>query len=163
MAILNDTQRAALQYVITRSAQDSKRVASKLLARVQRLGYTENDLKRFAYTVYFLLQLFYKLLMETNNPGNCKMGLLLGLPFPLAQERSLYSTTRPHYLLLSFILFHRTLHWVRSAAPIIIHINLDRVLKFLVKDTHYRNRFETGTSGGSTDKVARKSWEVRLS
>ena len=56
---------------------------------------------------------------------------------------------------------HRTLQWVRSASPIIIHINLDKVLKFLVEDTHYRNRFETGTSGGSTDKVARKSWEVR--
>lgn len=47
VAILNDTQRAALQYVITRSAQDSKSVASKLLARVQRLGYSENDLKRY--------------------------------------------------------------------------------------------------------------------
>ncbi|XP_078367212.1 uncharacterized protein LOC144651186 isoform X2 [Oculina patagonica] len=101
VAILNDTQRAALQYVITRSAQDSKSVASKLLARVQRLGYSENDLKR-------------------------------------------------------------TLQWIRSASPIIIHINLDKVLKFLVEDTHYRNRFETGTSGGSTDKVARKSWEDRI-
>lgn len=51
---------------------------------------------------------------------------------------------------------------MRSAAPIIIHINLDKVLRFLVKDTHYRNQFETGTSGGSTDLVARKSWEVRI-
>ena len=39
---------------------------------------------------------------------------------------------------------------------------LDRVSKFLVDDTHYRNRFETGTSGGSTDIVARKSLEVRI-
>ena len=59
-------------------------------------------------------------------------------------------------------LIFRTLQWVRSAAPIIIHVNLDRVLKFLVDDTHYRNRFETGTSGGSTDIVARKSLEVRI-
>ena len=59
-------------------------------------------------------------------------------------------------------LIFRTLQWVRSAAPIIIHVNLDRVLKFLVDDTHYRNRFETGTSGGSMDIVARKSWEVRI-
>ncbi|RMX50270.1 hypothetical protein pdam_00018200, partial [Pocillopora damicornis] len=101
VAILNDTQRDAVEYVITRSAQDSKTVASTLLARVKRLGYSENDLKR-------------------------------------------------------------TLQWVRSAAPIIIHVNLDRVLKFLVDDTHYRNRFETGTSGGSTDIVARKSWEDRI-
>jgi len=49
VAILNDTQRAALQYVITRSAQDSKSVASKLLSRVQRLGYSKNDLKRYMY------------------------------------------------------------------------------------------------------------------
>lgn len=48
-AILTDTQRAALQYVISRSAQDSKNVFSGLLARVQRLGYSENDLTRYAY------------------------------------------------------------------------------------------------------------------
>ena len=60
-----------------------------------------------------------------------------------------------------YCLFLRTLQWVRSAAPIIIHINLDKVLQFLVKDTHYRNQFETGTSGGSTDLKARSSWEVR--
>lgn len=71
-------------------------------------------------------------------------------------------TQRPLILFLSFILLQRTLQWVRSASPIIIHINLDKVLNFLVEDTHYRNRFETGTSGGSTDKVARKSWEVRI-
>lgn len=51
---------------------------------------------------------------------------------------------------------------MRSAAPIIIHINLDKVLKFLVEDSHYRNQFETGTSGGSTDLAARTSWEVSV-
>ena len=64
-------------------------------------------------------------------------------------------------LFIVYCLFLRTLQWVRSAAPIIIHINLDKVLQFLVKDTHYRNQFETGTSGGSTDLNARSSWEVR--
>ena len=59
-------------------------------------------------------------------------------------------------------LIFRTLQWVCSVAPIIIHINLERVLKFLVDDTHYWNRLETGTSGGSTDIVARKSLEVRI-
>lgn len=49
VAILNDTQQAALQYVITRSAQDSKCVASKLLARVQGLGYSGNDLKKYVF------------------------------------------------------------------------------------------------------------------
>ena len=50
VAILNDTQRATLQYVITRSAEESKKVSSGLLTRVQRLGYSENDLKRFVYS-----------------------------------------------------------------------------------------------------------------
>ena len=50
VAILNDTQRAALQYVITRSATESKKVSSGLLTCVQRLGYSENDLKRFVYS-----------------------------------------------------------------------------------------------------------------
>lgn len=48
-AILNDTQQAALQYVISRSAQDSKKVSSGLLARVQRLGYSEHDLNRYVH------------------------------------------------------------------------------------------------------------------
>lgn len=73
------------------------------------------------------------------------------LDFPLCFNR----------LFLHAGLFDRTLQWVSSAAPIIIHISLDKVLKFLVKDTHYRNQFETGTSGGSTDLKARRSWEVR--
>ena len=54
VAILNDTQRAALQYVITCSAQDSKRVSSKLLARVQGLGYSENDLKRYVEKYFYV-------------------------------------------------------------------------------------------------------------
>ena len=49
----------------------------------------------------------------------------------------------------------RTLQWVRQDAPIIIHVNLDRALRFLVEDTHYRNIFEIG-AGFS----ARRSWEV---
>lgn len=55
VAILNDTQRDALEYVITRSAQDSKTVASTLLARVKRLGYSENDLKRLVSYLWPLI------------------------------------------------------------------------------------------------------------
>lgn len=55
----------------------------------------------------------------------------------------------------------RVLHWVRNSAPIIIHVNLDRVLHYLVKDTHYRNLFEIGAGGGSCDHSARRGWEVR--
>lgn len=56
----------------------------------------------------------------------------------------------------------RTLHWIQNEAPIIIHVRLERVLGFLVKDTHYRNQFETRTSGGSTDLGARRSWEDNI-
>ncbi len=56
----------------------------------------------------------------------------------------------------------RTLQWVRRDAPIIVHVNLDRVLEFLVKDSHYRNLFEVGTGGGSTDTTARACWEDRI-
>ena len=77
-------------------------------------------------------------------------------------SNELLSLIQYFLLRLRQCLIFRTLQWVRSAAPIIIHVNLDRVLKFLVDDTHYRNRFETGTSGGSTDIVARKSLEVRI-
>ena len=41
-------------------------------------------------------------------------------------------------------------------------MHLDRVMEFLTTDTHYRNRFETGTSSGSLDLTARKSWEDRI-
>jgi hypothetical protein len=30
------------------------------------------------------------------------------------------------------------LRYIRNQAPIIIHVNLDKALGFLVKDTHYR-------------------------
>lgn len=42
----------------------------------------------------------------------------------------------------------RTLQYIRNEAPIIIHVNLDKILHLIVKDTHYRNQFETKTSGG---------------
>ena len=32
-----------------------------------------------------------------------------------------------------------TLKYIRDEAPIIIHFNIARVLKFFVEDTHYRN------------------------
>lgn len=101
LAVLNDTQSAAVEYVINQSKASSDRVHSALLKKVCRLGYTEDDMER-------------------------------------------------------------ALQWVRREAPIIIHLNLDRVLHFLVEDTHYRNQFETSTSGGSTCLSARTSWEDRM-
>eukprot|EP00771_Trimastix_marina_P003231 gnl/Trimastix_PCT/4451.p1 GENE.gnl/Trimastix_PCT/4451~~gnl/Trimastix_PCT/4451.p1 ORF type:complete len:1061 (+),score=300.19 gnl/Trimastix_PCT/4451:61-3243(+) len=42
----------------------------------------------------------------------------------------------------------RTLRYIRDEAPIIIHFNCDKVMQFFIKDTHYRNQFETAMSGG---------------
>lgn len=41
-----------------------------------------------------------------------------------------------------------TLKYIRDTAPIIIHFNLGRDLKFFLKDTHYRNGFETRVTDG---------------
>jgi hypothetical protein len=53
------------------------------------------------------------------------------------------------------------LEYIRLRAPLIIHVNMNRVDDFL-KDTHYRNRFEVLTSGGSTSYDARAGWEKSI-
>jgi len=52
--------------------------------------------------------------------------------------------------------------YIRDEAPIIIHLNLGSVMRFLERDTHYRNQFETNLSGGCMNLQARRSWEDRL-
>jgi len=54
------------------------------------------------------------------------------------------------------------LSWIRELAPLIVHINLDKVGQFFMKDTHYRNQFETKTSGGLLKTSAREKWERGL-
>eukprot|EP00928_Gymnodinium_smaydae_P088297 TRINITY_DN72409_c0_g1_i1.p1 TRINITY_DN72409_c0_g1~~TRINITY_DN72409_c0_g1_i1.p1 ORF type:complete len:651 (+),score=121.87 TRINITY_DN72409_c0_g1_i1:180-2132(+) len=54
------------------------------------------------------------------------------------------------------------LAWIRELAPVIVHVNLDRVGEFLLKDTHYRNQFETRSSGGLLNTAARVKWERGL-
>lgn len=49
--------------------------------------------------------------------------------------------------------------YIRDEAPVIIHFKMDNILKFLVKDTHYRNQFETNTSGGYLSHTSRVDWE----
>eukprot|EP00927_Polykrikos_kofoidii_P062891 TRINITY_DN57695_c0_g1_i1.p1 TRINITY_DN57695_c0_g1~~TRINITY_DN57695_c0_g1_i1.p1 ORF type:complete len:663 (+),score=122.06 TRINITY_DN57695_c0_g1_i1:91-2079(+) len=55
-----------------------------------------------------------------------------------------------------------TLAWIREMAPIIVHLNLDKMMQFLEKDTHYRNQFETARSGGLLKPAVREKWERDL-
>ena len=54
------------------------------------------------------------------------------------------------------------LKYIALHAPIIIHFNPEKVLKFFISDTQYRNQFETGTSGGTLNRIARTDWENRI-
>eukprot|EP00929_Paragymnodinium_shiwhaense_P061280 TRINITY_DN30606_c0_g1_i1.p1 TRINITY_DN30606_c0_g1~~TRINITY_DN30606_c0_g1_i1.p1 ORF type:complete len:285 (+),score=25.38 TRINITY_DN30606_c0_g1_i1:413-1267(+) len=57
---------------------------------------------------------------------------------------------------------HTMLRWIRDKASIIIHLDLDRAIEYLETDTHYRNQFETGTSGGLLNGRTRDKWEHDL-
>lgn len=35
-------------------------------------------------------------------------------------------------------------------------------MEFFVKDTHYRNQFETGKSSGTLNRSSRTQWENRM-
>lgn len=54
------------------------------------------------------------------------------------------------------------LKYIRDKAPIIIHVDLSTVLKYFLKDTHYRNQFETNKSRGTLSHTARRDWENRM-
>lgn len=56
---------------------------------------------------------------------------------------------------------NNTIIYIKNA-PLVIHVNLRKTLEYLVNDTHYRNLFETSTSGGSTSQTARKQWENQM-
>lgn len=47
MSVLNVTQRRAVEYVLQRSEEDSRKAFPSLLKRVKDLGYEEKDLERF--------------------------------------------------------------------------------------------------------------------
>lgn len=55
-----------------------------------------------------------------------------------------------------------TLKYIRDRAPIIIHFSCPKVINFFKEDTHYRNQFETNTSGGCLSHSARTEWENRM-
>jgi hypothetical protein len=52
--------------------------------------------------------------------------------------------------------------YVKRDVKTVIHINLTKVLDFILNDTNYRNQFETNISGGSLSKSARDDWEKQL-
>eukprot|EP00697_Spironema_sp_BW2_P005344 gnl/Spiro4/17451_TR9283_c0_g2_i1.p1 gnl/Spiro4/17451_TR9283_c0_g2~~gnl/Spiro4/17451_TR9283_c0_g2_i1.p1 ORF type:complete len:648 (+),score=226.29 gnl/Spiro4/17451_TR9283_c0_g2_i1:88-2031(+) len=51
------------------------------------------------------------------------------------------------------------LRYIRDKAPITIHVSHDVIINFLLKDTHYRNQFETNTSKGTLSHPTRVGWE----
>ena len=53
-------------------------------------------------------------------------------------------------------------HYIVNYAPIIIHMHANNHMQFFVKDTHYRNQFETRKSSGSLSSSARTQWEDRM-
>lgn len=54
------------------------------------------------------------------------------------------------------------LAWIREIAPIIVQLDIDVMLCHLRNDTHYRNQFETHTSGGLLNEDGRAKWERDL-
>lgn len=53
-------------------------------------------------------------------------------------------------------------NYVKKNVKTVIHINLTKVMDFILNDTNYRNQFETNISGGSLSKSARDDWEKQL-
>jgi hypothetical protein len=53
------------------------------------------------------------------------------------------------------------LRYVRDRAPLVIHFGAE-VLQYFLKDTHYRNQFETGMSKGALNYCLRSHWESRV-
>ena len=174
LTVLTDTQMSAVEYVLRKSKEASEKVYPQLLKKVIRLGFTEKDLER--WDILFSMFTVTRIVRIIAH-GRCKQKWTLltwsvrcslhvtSLPWPQHHFRP--SMTVHLYLLsLLYTSAHytyvqiRTLQWIRQDAPIIIHVNLNHVLQFLVKDTHYRNLFEIHTRRESTALSERKSWEV---
>jgi len=56
----------------------------------------------------------------------------------------------------------KTLDFIREQAPLIIHIDLETMMRYFESDTHYRNQFETHSSGGCLSNDTRREWEENL-
>jgi hypothetical protein len=100
-SIVNDMQTRAIQWVAMQAEKLSTAAYKPLLARMEKMGHSERELKA-------------------------------------------------------------TIRYIRNDAPLIIHVNLTNCMKFFLKDTHYRNQFETKTSCGTLSASARTQWENGL-
>lgn len=61
--------------------------------------------------------------------------------------------------------YKATTEWIRNRAPIIVHVQLDSLLRHMATDTHYRNYFEVAEKGDISDQRyghGRKTWETRM-
>jgi hypothetical protein len=59
----------------------------------------------------------------------------------------------------------KSLKFIENCAPVIIHVRMDTLVDFFIKDTHYRNCFEVsgGVGGGRSDyNQSRIGWETRI-
>lgn len=48
--------------------------------------------------------------------------------------------------------------FIGQQAPLIIHCQLEKMLPYFLKDSYYRNLFETNHSGGSNSREKRMRW-----
>ena len=54
------------------------------------------------------------------------------------------------------------INYIKHIAPIIIHLNLNNILKFLCDDIYYRNQFQISASGGYLSYDGRFDWESKM-
>lgn len=59
------------------------------------------------------------------------------------------------------IILKKTVKYLESL-NIVIHLDISRDIKLILKDGYYKNQFETGTSHGALSRVARLDWEANL-
>jgi len=74
------------------------------------------------------------------------------------QEKYPALLTRCQELGYSELDLENTLAYIKERAPLIVHLDLENIVDKLASDTHYRNQFETGTSGGNMDLDLRRCW-----
>lgn len=56
----------------------------------------------------------------------------------------------------------KTLEYIRDEVALVINIHVPQTLESLVNDSHYRNQFETQTSGGYLSNESRITWENNM-